>query len=136
MNKQRFKKLLDKVKTIPEHKFDMANVVHRVVENPRHDLENQSCGTVGCVVGYLPIYFPDQFDYSKLVDHWTVKYLEGNGRSWTYGLHRFLDIPFEDVNSLFNFGTFPYGPSCAQVKAFYRTKEEQIETMEWFYEHH
>lgn len=131
MNKERFKELITLVEGIPEHKFNMVHIVSAGSENPKVDLQNHECGTTGCVAGYLPIYYPDHFDFVKFSLGWDV--LDKKGNACVYAIATFLDIPWDHVNKLFIAGKFRSHPSVNNL-AFSRTKSEQLQVMEWYYE--
>lgn len=126
MNAGRFKKIIDFVKEIPEEHFDMSEILQNIKNHPWSDLENH-CGSVGCVVGWLPKIFPNHYEYISYGGNWIVCSINSGGAFSS--LEHFLDI-----NELQTQQMFDSSPYMHFGVARLRTKQEQIDAMETFYE--
>ena len=67
MHVERLLDLAEKLKTVPRHKFNLHHFVKRCVYpeelSTKEQLLKLDCGTTACAVGYLPIFYPDVFEY-------------------------------------------------------------------------
>lgn len=132
MNKKLFKELIEFVKGIPEENFSMLHVLSKVESSPNIDLQNHHCNTTGCVAGHFPFIFPEHFQYVKLDSGWDVQGKEAN--IWE-SIAWFLDIRYRDVISLFVVsGVNDLPLFSGYPSARYRSKSQQLEVMELFYE--
>lgn len=95
MNLRRMNKVLKNLIVLEPEKLDMRVCVRQ------HD--GNGCGTVCCVIGWFPKWFPkywkwNQYGHARL----TPELRENIGGIVFESAAKFLAIPYDDVNYLFN----------------------------------
>lgn len=67
MNVERLLDLAEKLKTVKPSTFNLVSYFHKYDYMNKAPIDIQlhnDCGTTACAVGYLPVFYPDIFEYS------------------------------------------------------------------------
>lgn len=140
---QDFRTLIEFIKKIPEKHFDMDYFTYSSKKKSEGEIAKDlyrigtelspgDCGTVGCVIGFLPVCFPKDFYYSN---RWSisdsfVEIVPWLTNAQIYGFEAamtFFDISDEEASNLFDPGEYPLLDDNTYV-----TKTQVIERMENF----
>lgn len=137
-NEENYIKLTEFVRGIPEEHFDMSDILINVDENlsdrqVKKALLN-TCGTTGCVFGFLPFVFPDSFKYicAQVVckNEPEKDFYDVTARQEVCNL---LGIHWDELSYLFMRVRNDNDEPFDMIPAALRTKEQQISFMEKFY---
>lgn len=109
MNSQRLLKLAHFLYNLDESKFNLEQIVSKNNGKTNGakivDLQNQSCGTTACAVGWCPRVFPDNARWVDAVcgpnEVGIVMFNGDEGTEWLLSAARFFGISVEEAEYLF-----------------------------------
>ncbi len=73
----------------------------------KEHMENHTCGSVGCVVGHFPIWFPRDFQYK---DRWTVENKKNDLTSYSDIATDYFGLSYCEVKFLFSDAGYKANP--------------------------